>query len=83
MGTPTLAHTFLSWDPNRMRWIEARITTAYPMRLVRILLKGEWTRSWGRLDQDQAAAFWNERNSRKVLVVQFAACIRIIHQEVE
>lgn len=49
-----------------------------PMRLVRKLLGGEWTRSSGSLAEDQAAAFWNARSGRKILVLRVEACARII-----
>lgn len=48
------------------------------MRLVRKLLGGEWTRSSGSLAEDQAAAFWNARSGRKILVLRVEACARII-----
>lgn len=50
------------------------------MRLVRKLLAGEWTRSSGSLSEDLAAAFWNDRSGRKLLVMRVEACARIIEE---
>lgn len=69
-----LTHIFLAWDPSRGEWLEPRLLDGPPMARVRTLLKGGWTRSSGSLATDLAAAFWNDNNSRKVLVVRLEAC---------
>lgn len=70
-------HIFLCWDPETGLWQEAQLLRGPPMRLVRRLLGGEWTRCSGSLTDDLAAAFWNARSGRKLLVIRPEAGARI------
>lgn len=70
-------HILMSWDPAGMLWFRPELVTGTPVKRVRELLGGRWTRSIGSLRDDLAAAFWNASNGRKVFVLQVPAGIPI------
>ncbi len=57
------------FDPKRDTWTAGQVVEGNPLRKVRDLLDGRWTKSSGYLDTDGAAAFWNSANGRKVFVM--------------
>ena len=72
---PTPHHILMSWDPAAQLWFTPELVAGAPVKRVRELLGGRWTRSIGDLQQDLAAAFWNASNGRKVFVLQVPAGI--------
>lgn len=60
-----------SWDPQSHTWNQLpEPVQGNPNRQVRSLLGGKWTRSFGNLQEDMSAAYWNAENGRKVFVLR-------------
>jgi hypothetical protein len=81
MGEKANTHVFLCWNPSDGTWRNPELLQGPPMRIVRRLLGGDWTRSSGSLADDLAAAFWNARSGRKLLVMRVEACVRILSED--
>lgn len=49
-----------------------------PLNRVRELLKGRWTRTSGHIERDGVAAFWNDGNNRRVLVMTESEAMKLV-----
>jgi hypothetical protein len=62
-------HIVMEWCPRRSLWTE-EVVKGSPLKRVREMLGGRWSKSSGSLDDDMCAAFWNEQNGRKAMVLR-------------
>jgi len=63
-------YVMMSWHPQLNAWGTPVIHSGDPLRRVKELLHGPWTRSDGDLIDDMSSAFWNSKNGYKVFVLR-------------
>lgn len=71
-------HVIMHFDGREWGPAQRHRSDGPPFNRVRELLRGRWTRSSGHVAQDGAAAFWNDANNRRVLVMTEAAALQLM-----
>lgn len=71
-------HVIMHFDGREWGPAQRHRSDGPPFNRVRELLKGRWTRSSGHVARDGAAAFWNDVNNRRVLVMTAATAQKLV-----
>lgn len=72
------AHVIIGFDGRDWGPAQRLLSDGPPFEQVREFLCGRWTRSTGHITRDGVAAFWNETNGRRVLVMTAGTAQRLL-----